>query len=124
VVDGWCFVEQVGNEWRSHVVGQVCNDMPVLAARLQWCPIQEQRITVNDLDIWQVFNDTAQYFDNTVIYFNRNDGRTGFGKRKSERTEARTNFEHKVAWAYACESRDASHSVGVDYKVLTKRATR
>jgi hypothetical protein len=79
---------------------------------------------VNDLDIWQVFNDTAQYFDNTVIYFNRNDGRTGFGKRKSERTEARTNFEHKVAWAYACESRNASHSVGVDYKVLTKRATR
>jgi hypothetical protein len=96
----------------------------VLAARLQRCPIQQQRITMDDLDIWQIFYDTAQYFNHTVIYFDRNDGRASFGKRKSERTEAGANLEHKIAWPYTCESCNASHSVGVDYKVLTKRATR
>jgi hypothetical protein len=99
VVNGWSAIEQVGYERRGNVVWQVCNDVPVLAASLQWSPVQQQRITVNDLDIWQVFNDTA-------------------------RTKAGTNLEHEVSWAYACESRNASHSVGVDYKVLTKRATR
>jgi hypothetical protein len=124
VVNGWSAIEQVGYERRGNVVRQVCNDVPVLAASLQWSPVQQQRITVNDLDIWQMVYDTAQYFDNAVIYFDCNNGCTGFGERKSERTEAGTNLEHEVSWAYACESRNASHSVGVDYKVLTKRATR
>ena len=79
---------------------------------------------MDHFNIWQVAHDFAQYFNNAVINFDCNNVRTCFGKCKRERTEARTNLEHKIARANIRQSRDAPNGVWVDNKVLSKCPAR
>jgi hypothetical protein len=124
MVYGWRAIEQVGNQWRRHVVRKIGNDMPFGRTRNKWTPIQMHRIGVNYFNVWQVFYNIAQHFDNTIVNFNGHDVRTRFGESQRERTKTCANFKNVIIGAYVCEASNLAHGIWVDKKVLAKCSPR
>ena len=79
---------------------------------------------MNDVYIFQIGDDLAKNFDDSIVNFNGVNLSTGFGKCNCQRAETSSDFENMIARSDLGESRDSVNCVRINDKVLAESSSR